>query len=514
MSHIAPLRPILNNIVPFDTFNKQLTKKPRNAWSALALALLLLCLGMPTPSFAQFKTLVYFNKSTGEPPNAPLVQGFDGNLYGTSYTGGANKAGTVFDISLSGALTALYNFCSLPHCADGQINSVGLTVGTDGNYYGVTTQGGNVGGVCIVTGCGTVYRITPAGVLTTLYSFCAVTGCADGRYPGARLVQGPDGNLYGTTTDGGSCPTSLVGCGTLFVITTGGGLTTLHTFCSLANCADGVAPGQLIEGTDGNLYGTTRDGGAGSGGTFFAITTQGVLTTIYNFCSLANCADGEGPSGVVQGADGNFYGTTEQGGVPGAGCNRTGGCGTAFIVTPEAVLTTLYNFCSLASCADGSLPESQLIQATDGLFYGTTALGGSKNYGTLFKLTSAQALTTLRNFLTNNPSGAVVQATTGNLYGTTSTESDGGTIYEWITKLKPFVETLPTLGPVGGNVTILGNSLSGASAVRFNGTTATFTVVSATEISATVPSGATTGSVTVTLPTGKLTSNVAFNVVP
>lgn len=445
------------------------------------LASCLFCVAMVIPSQAQFKTLVEFNKTTGYPPNAPLVQGSDGDLYGTAMRGGPYGGeyggGTVFKITTAGTLTTLYDFCAEANCADGRFPSAGMILGTDGNFYGVTSAGGNYSSVCQGYGCGTIFKITPQGALTTLHSFCSEANCADGQAPSALLVLGTDGNLYGTGgggVPGADCP-SASGCGTVFKISSQGTLTTIYSFCSQTNCSDGDFPGQLILGADGNFYGITTGGGNNNAGTFFKITPQGTMTTVYSF------AEGSGATGVIQAADGNFYGTTIT---------------YFFKITPQGTLTTI---------AQGGSPDGQLLQATDGNFYGTTGYS-------LFKLTPSGSLTTLRNFKTGFPSGGVFQATNGIIYGTTAQRGKDGTIYEWLTRLGPFVKTLPTSGAAGTAVTILGTNLTGSSAVSFNGTAATFTLVSDTEITTTVPAGSTTGTVTATTPKGTLSSNVAFTI--
>src|SRR6516164_5148138 len=192
-----------------------------------------------------------------------------------------------------------------------------------------------------------------AQIFTTLHSFNGT----DGSQPTAELVQGTDGKLYGTTQLGGdlsSC--SGLGCGTVFKITRRGRLRTLYRFCSQSGCPDGQFPAAaLVQSTKGTLYGTTTFGGAHGWGTVFKITPQGKLTTLYSFCSQllqGACADGQEPNaGLVRGADGNFYGTTEGGGING----RTYG-GTVFKITPSGILTTLYNFCSQSGCTDGTIP--------------------------------------------------------------------------------------------------------------------------------------------------------------
>jgi uncharacterized repeat protein (TIGR03803 family) len=310
-------------------------------------------------------------------------------------------------------------------------------------------------------GCGTVFKITQDGTLTTLYSFCSQPNCTDGDIPYARLVEGSDGNFYGTTGFGGADLVGcLGGCGTVFKITPGGTLTTLHSFYS-TSAADPIAG--LIQ-DEGMLYGTTDLRGAYGWGTVFRITPRGRGNVLHSF----DVTDGAHPSALILATDGNLYGTTSLGG--------TGGGGTIFKITPSGTLTTLYSFCSQSGCSDGELPSGALVQATDGNFYGTTALGGG------------------------GPSCGSI--------------SGCGTVFRLSVGLGPFVETLPTSGKVGASVKILGTNLSGASSVTLNGTTANFTVVSSSEITATVPTGATSGPVQVTTPKGVLLSNVAFRVRP
>ncbi len=301
----------------------------------------------------------------GEYPFAGLVQGTDGNFYGATQSGGPSGLnGTVFQISSGGTLTTLYTFCLQSGCPDGEYPGGDLVQGSDGNFYGTTEEGGTNNG-------GTVFQITPSGTLTTLYNFCSQSGCTDGEYLYAGLVQGTDGNFYGTTGGGGAQKS-----GTIFQITPSGTLTTLHSFCSQSGCTDGKIPdGGLVQGSDGNFYGTTAAGGtSNSAGTVFQITPSGTLTTLYSFCPQSGCADGRNSQGrLVQGSDGNFYGTTYAGGT------RSGG--TVFQITPSGTLTTLYSFCSQGGCTDGKYLYAGLVQGTDGNFYGTTYEGGTGNNG-------------------------------------------------------------------------------------------------------------------------------------
>jgi uncharacterized repeat protein (TIGR03803 family) len=518
-----------------------------NLWKAISLACIFCvveAIGSPAqdvlkPSTVTFKTLADFDGTDGASPDAGLVQGTSGNFYGIA-GGGANNDGTVFKITPAGKLTTLHSFCALTGCADGAGTGAGLVQATDGNFYGTTDGGGanDNPGIC-PGGCGTVFKITPSGTLTTLYSFCVRTGCTDGAGPGGGLVQRTDGSFYGTTTWGGTNQNCILanggagGCGTVFKISPGGTLTTLYSFCAQANCPDGYRPSDgLVQGTDGNFYGTTEVGGANDAGTVFKITPGGALTTLYSFCAESGCSDGGGPSRLVQGTDGNFYGTTWGGGT-GQICTSLNvpGCGTVFKITPGGTLTTLYSFHG----ADGSIPEAGLLQATDGNFYGTTEDGGASNAcvtgiygcGTVFKISPEGKLTTLHNFCPEvyctdgaGPEAGLIQATDGNLYGSTTSGGDltcddpsgCGTVFSLAVGLGPFVETNPTSGVVGASVIILGNNLTGATHVAFNGKAATFKVISSTEITTTVPTGATTGKVSVKTPSRTLTSNVKFRV--
>jgi uncharacterized repeat protein (TIGR03803 family) len=297
--------------------------------------------------------VVSFNFLNGIYPQAGLVQATDGNFYGTTSDGGTAYFGSVFRLSPSLSILNLYSFTG---GTDGGLPTAGLVQGSDGSLYGTTYWDDNYG-------AGTVFRITTNGLLTTLYSF---TWGADGRGPWGGLVQGRDGNFYGTTENGGL----YSGAGTVFRITPTGTLTTLHAFIG---GSDGAYPtGSLIQGADGNFYGTTFQGGTnGSNGTVFRMATNGAVAILHQF----GAGDGANPTaGLVQGSDGNLYGTTESGGL--------GGYGTAFKITTNGALTTLVWF----NWSNGAYPEAPLIEATDGNFYGTTYYGGASGYGTVFQL--------------------------------------------------------------------------------------------------------------------------------
>jgi uncharacterized repeat protein (TIGR03803 family) len=401
-----------------------------------------LCSGIALIASAQtFTPVVNFDKNNGGVPQyGALVQGTDGSLYGTASLGGNVTAcnpygcGTAFKMTTDGKLTVLHKFNS----TDGSLPYGKLVQASDGNFYGTTSGGGNSS--CEGVSCGTVFKMTPEGKLTTIYKFCSKSNCTDGWFAIAGLIQASDGNFYGTTVRGGAYDS-----GTVYRITPNGKLTTLHSFCAKSNCPDGSKPsGALVQGSDGNLYGTTTFGGGSYRyGTVFKITLAGKLTTLHAFCNQSNtCPDGFYLyAGLVQASNGDFYGTNVAGG-------KLSG-GTLFRITSAGKLTTLYSFCSVVNCPDNAQPYGQLIQASDGNLYGTTYYGGNgeKDYGTIFKSTLEGKVTTLHKFETvqggQYPDAGLVQARNGKFYGTTSaggsyTDCYGGscgTIYSLSTGL-------------------------------------------------------------------------------
>ncbi len=347
------------------------------------------------------------NDADGGNPGATLIQGRDGNFYGTSgYTNHAHC--TVFKITPQGTLTTLWHFGSLSNDADGNVLSSGLVQGRDGDFYGTTAFGGTN------QLYGTVYKITSAGTLTPLWQFGSLSNDADGGGPNG-LIQGSDGNFYGTTIG-----ERLNNHGTVFRITPDGSLTTLYSFGNFAG--DGTDPdAPLIQGSDGNFYGTAAHGGTFNHGTVFQITPAGVLTNIWQF---TGGMDGASPfAALVQGRDGLFYGTTYGGG------SYAGG--TVYKITPTGTLTPLWQFGSLSNVADGVRPYAALVLGSDGSFYETASSGGTDqfhSFGTAFKITSTGTLTPLWQFgsLSSFPSpdgfdpiGGLVQGSDGAFYGTT-----------------------------------------------------------------------------------------------
>jgi uncharacterized repeat protein (TIGR03803 family) len=467
-------------------------------------AVLVVCAATAILSSAQtLTTLLEFDGSNGgSPMYVSLTQGHDGRIYGTTVEGGADNSdcgqgcGTVFAITPKAALTTLHSF----NLIDGALPWGGVILATDGNFYGTTFIGEDQNGE---QNTGTVFKMTPKGNLTTLHAFHE----SDGTNPDSGLSQTSDSNLYGVTYSGGSNFD-----GTVFKITPGGTLTTLYNFGG----PDGSTPqAPPIQASDGNLYGTTLTGGAYSGGTIYKITPEGNLTTFYNFCAQPNCADGAGPYGLVQGRDGAFYGAAS------ASTQLSNRWGTIFKITLRGVLTILHTF----NGDDGSDVEGTLIQGTDGNLYGKSAYGGSVicMCGTIFMITPDGLFTPLYSFSGVNgnfPLGGLLQATNGIFYGTTTHGADDGpcfygcgTLFSLDMGLGPFVAFVRPAGKIGQTGGILGQGFTGTTDVSINGIPGSFTVVSDTYIRATVPAGATTGYVTVTTPSGALTSNVPFQVI-
>jgi uncharacterized repeat protein (TIGR03803 family) len=339
-------------------------------------------------------------------PAAGLLQATDGNFYGTAASVGAGR-GLVFKMTPGGSVTVLHAFTG----HDGSDPVVPLIQAADGNLYGTTSTGGTVGSI---TGncerpffdhiCGTVFRMTTSGTHTLLHTFM----WTDGAYPGA-LLEAADGNFYATTRSGGA-----FGKGALVQVTPSGSVTVLHSF---TGGADGASPlGSLIQATNGHFYGTTTSGGVSDFGTVFEMTPGGALNVLHTF---TGGTDGAAPSaGLIHGSDGNFYGTTTAGGPADAG--------TVFQMTPSGTVTILHAF---TGGTGGSGPGASLIQATDGNFYGTTLEGGwmtgcpPLGCGTVFRMTVTGTVAVLHAFTGGTdgfrPAGSLIQAFDGKLYGTT-----------------------------------------------------------------------------------------------
>jgi hypothetical protein len=407
------------------------------------------------------------NCTDGGNPMAALIADSAGNLYGTTYAGGAgtyNQAGTVFELAFDGArytYHVLYNFCSQPACADGNAPLGNLILDTNGNLYGTTEVGGTGS-----TRWGTVFKLAHDAdrtkwTLKTLYSFCSLSDCADGSFVEAGLTyvgqaSGAlyDGKspLYGTTAFGG-----LFGKGTSFMLTRVKGQTARHEtimddFCSEASCADGSNPQGIIADAHGKIFGVTAHGGMNNdGGVLFEIqpVSYGFYgQTLYNFCSLPNCADGAYPNAApVFDARGQLIGTTTAGGTGYEGS----GVGVVYrFVRKTSTLSVLYNFCSVTNCPDGMTPSGAAVALdANGNIFGTTHNGGmaancsdATGCGIAWRLHNGN-LTVLHNFCSANscndgayPYGGVILDSTGDLFGTTYAlgpagyPSAGGTVFK------------------------------------------------------------------------------------
>jgi uncharacterized repeat protein (TIGR03803 family) len=372
----------------------------------------------------------------GRNPRSGLTQSADGNFFGTTSRGGTMDLGTVFKMSADGTVTPMAAFTGNGANNKGSLPYSNLVQGGDGNFYGATREGG-------AYGYGTLFRMTPLGEVTTLVEFTGNGATNKGCYPSGALVQGVDGNFYGTTERGGpgfnvvEVGMSNYANGTVFRLTTAGVLTTLVEFTNNGASNKGSQPSAgLALGADGNFYGTTQAGGANGQGTIFRVTPVGALVTLVEFTGNTGANKGNTPyAGLIRGSDGNFYGTTQGGGA--------NGLGTVFRMTQAGVLTTMAEFNGTTT---GSNPYAGLALGADGNFYGTTAFGGAGNVGTIFKMTQAGVLSTIRDFFggadSDRPYGGLLAAADGNLYGATSglaTLNGDGTLFRIILPGKPSV---------------------------------------------------------------------------
>lgn len=356
----------------------------------------------------------------GKTPVASAIQAADGNYYGTTLAGGANNFGSIYKMTPNGTLATVYSFTG---AGDGGFPASALIQGSDGDLYGTTI--GTYSGTTSGAQFGTIFKLTTSGTLTTLYTFGSSANT--GSYPQPALVQGSDGSFYGVAPGGGSSSTP----GFVYKITSAGSLTTLYTFCNATNCTDGYEPtGTLVQGTDGNFYGVTYWGGSGvsASGTVFRISSSGSFTSLYSFCKTqsSDCTDGTNPQGgLVQAADGNLYGST----VNGGGFTGVVDGGTFFRITPSGTLTTLVDgfFCAGTGC----YPSNTFTLGSDGNLYSVFNNGGNEGPyilgGTFYELTTTGGFQVLYNFCSQAncadgeiPVGSPIQGNDGNFYGTAS----------------------------------------------------------------------------------------------
>jgi uncharacterized repeat protein (TIGR03803 family) len=427
-------------------------------------------------------TLYNFDSTHGAyPETVTLAQGRDGNLYGTTFQGGSYGAGVVFRINPnSGVGKLLFTFDN----SSGSGPYGGLTLATDGNFYGTTAFGGGYD-------AGVLFRITRAGSYTVLHTF---TGGTDDGLPYSPPIEGTDGNLYGDTS------------GALYTNTTVYKYTPSGTFTTIVPYLHGYGwlSSQLMQSNDGALWVTSEAGGQQGCGTIEKMTTTGLWKATYSVLCLVQ----QSPSGpLLQAVDGNYYGVTFNGDLL--------GYGTLYEMTKSGTDNVLLNF--PVTSTTGSYPVSGLVQGSDANFYGTTwGSPAGVGVGTLYQYNATTgSYSEIYQFTNTYSQAALVQHTNGKFYGTTvSGGTKGyGTIFSLDMGLGPFVTFVRSQGHVGAAAQILGQGLTGSTGVTFNGVPATsFSVVSDTYMTAVVPSGASTGPAVVTTPSGPLASNVSFRI--
>ena len=384
------------------------TKTKATLWATIILATL--CMAQ-----AQTFTMLHtFTGDDGANPQSPLIADADGNLYGTTFYDGKSGYGTVFKMDTKNKVTVLYSFAGPPDAAN---PSGPLLMDKSGNLYGTTVWGG-------ASNQGTVFKLTSTGDESVLYSFAGYP--SDGSNPEGGVIRDPNGNLYGTTDQGGQgagCGGYPYGCGILFELDPAGDETILHTFNGEG---DGAHPwAGVVRDSAGNLYGTTVDGGAAGLGTIFKFDTAGTFTLLHSFAAT----DGAYPyGGVIRDAKGNLYGAAYEGG--------TSSVGTVFKLNKSGKLTVLHDF---TGNTDGAYPPAGLVRDAAGNLYGTTAQGGSSSdFGTVFKVDTANRETILHSFTARGqgmlPEAGLLLDKAGNLYGTTyyggRRSSNGGTIFK------------------------------------------------------------------------------------
>lgn len=410
------------------TQNQAGTPKSR-LLTCMVATTLLLALAIPALVVAQnvkalnYTILYAFTGADGTSPLAAVVQDSQGNLYGTTAAGGnlgtcsnfyGAGCGVVFKLSPSGAQTVLHAFTG---GTDGAEPMGTLLLGPGGNLYGTAYSGGDVH--CVgggSGGCGVLFKIDSHGNYSVLHTF--ESGAADGNGP-RSLVQDSAGNLYGGTDFGGggsACLSGQIGCGVVFKLDTNNQLTVLHSFTGQVDGSDPI--GHPTLGTDGNIYGTTYQGGTLGQGVVFKLSPNpdGTWTESWTY-NFTGGGDGNWPvSAVIRDDSGNLYGAASSGGI--------GGNGTVFKIDANGHETTLYSFTG----ADGSLPYGDLIRDQHGNLYGTTLVGGALYGGVVFKVNPTGKETLLHDFTTiaggYSPYAGLFRDRNGSLYGTTTYGGD------------------------------------------------------------------------------------------
>lgn len=355
------------------------------------------------------------NETGPAAPFGGLTEASNGYLYGTTAEGGTHEKGTVFRSTKAGVVEVLVEFTGNGMTEKGEQPLGALFEAIDGNFYGVTALGGT-------DNFGTVFRMTPGGELTTLIEFTGTAGSQPGSYPSGGLADGGDGYLYGVTSHGGAND-----YGTVFRITLAGSFESLVSLTGDLIGAPGYHPrGTLVKATDGDFYGTTETGGVDSNGTIFRVTSTGIFTSLFDMPLFSSY-----PYGLIEGTDGNFYGVCEGNGFPlPFGGVSYSNYGNVFRYSPAGEYSVLASFYGDdENGTKGRYPKARLFEGADGFLYGTTSAGGVSGFGTVFRCaTYSGYLETIFEFSGTEGmfpgsapnSGKLILDTVGNLYGITS----------------------------------------------------------------------------------------------
>ena len=469
----------------------------RRTFAVCLLAALFLAMAVTNNvAHAQTVTQLYqFGSASGDPVTATypaaITQGRDGDLYSTSPKGGANANGAAYKFSPTGTESVIHSF--LANQTEGFDCLSGLMLGRDGNFYGACAD--------YASNYGTLYSMPPSGTYSFVHSFFGPPN--DGEFPFSVPIQAADNYFYGVTFGGGPAE------GVVYKTDSSGSkYKVIDTFPNRPG--DAFAPvGSLVQGTNGYFYGTLAGGGSHNSGAIFKISSAGKETILYNLLST----DGSGPpAGLIQGSDGYFYGCASTGGLSGVG--------TVFKVSSKGAFTMLHSFGSFAH--DGLGCFVNLIQATDGNYYGATQLGGLQGAkGTIFKVDSKGTYSVVYSFdgtVGFVPASPLYQHTNGLLYGVTQNGGIGtpgqGVIYSFNIGANPFARLELTSGQAGNSIGIFGQGFLAATGVTFGGVSAAFTPAGDNYMTVTVPSEGKSGSVVVNIPSGNLTSSKPFKLIP
>lgn len=372
----------------------------------------LVMLGLAAMAQAQTFTVLYnfTGGSDGGDPVAGVIQDPDGNLYGTTYSGGVYRAGVAYEIDTAGTETVLHSFSG----PDGDLPITPLLRDSAGNLYGTAFDGGS-------GDCGTVFKIDTAGKFTVLHTF---VGGSDGCYPEQGLVMGKSGIFFGTTRLAGHTRRGTAGRGTIFKVDSAGNFTVLYTF---VQSPDGGRPsdGHLMRDKSGNLYGVAAGGTRHNNGVLYKLTESGTFFLLHSF--KGGTEDGCTPLGSVeQDQAGNLYGTT-------AACGSDG-FGTIWKVSKKGKETILHNFAG--GTADGCNPPGGVISDSNGNLYGAAIKCGAYGYGALYELNASGTFTLLHSFDDpdgTSPNGEVLRTTNGTLFGTTEIDNyNNGTVWSYV----------------------------------------------------------------------------------